>query len=146
MKYLLTALILTLVAGMVEAQTARLSWTDNAGKNCTPTQCDQEDRYLVDAAVGAATFSTIATLPANSETYDHNVSTLAAGTVLTYRVCAENTAGKTCSPGAKFTVPSQPPPPPPKQQIVVPLPAGAVGVSWVCPAGKSYDQAANACI
>jgi len=114
----------------VNAQTATATWQDNSGLACTPTQCDQEDRFVLEFAAGAGAFQIAGTTAPNITTLNHNISTFAVGTVLTYRVCAENSIGRSCSVATKYTVPAAPAP---VQQIVIPIPPGAVGVTFVFP-------------
>ena len=133
MRYSKIALLCGALLGSVawtsaQAQTATATWQDNSGNACTATQCDQEDRFIIEMAIGSGGFSQVGTTPPNVTTFSHSVSTIPAGTVLTYRVCAENTAGRTCSTAAKYTVPTAPP-----AQVVLPIPPGAIGVTFVFP-------------
>jgi hypothetical protein len=113
-----------------QAQTAVSTWQDNSGNGCTPQACDQEDRFIVEFAAGSNPFAAAGTTPPNVTTFNHDVSGYPVGTIITYRVCGENTAGKACSGGVKYTVPAAPPP---VQQVVIPIPPGAVGVQFVFP-------------
>jgi hypothetical protein len=128
----LLALLVSLFAWTsAEAQTAVATWQDNSGNGCTPQACDQEDRFILEFAAGSNPFAVAGTTLPNVTTLNHDVSMYPAGTTLTYRICAENTAGpKACSAGVKYTVPAAPPP---VQQVVIPIPPGAVGVQFVFP-------------
>lgn len=73
-----TALTSTVISG----SQINLSWTDNS---------NNEDGFKIEQKIGAGTFTQIATVGANVNTY--NNTGLAAGTTYTYRVSTYNSAG-----------------------------------------------------
>ncbi len=97
-----------LLASITSATQVTLDWTDNA---------TNETGYLVQRAVGAGAFATLATTPANSSTYID--TTALAGTTYSYQVLAFNVLGnsapsntatitfaKPAAPSALVAVPS----------------------------------------
>jgi hypothetical protein len=136
MKRLISALVLVLgLVGIVSAQTAHLSWQDMS---------HNETSFGVEAAAGPQNFQFVTSVPQDVTFFAHDVSHLVGGTIITYRVYAENLAGKGYGPSVKFVVPFQQTPPPPV--VTIPNAPGAIGLTWVCPPGKQYDAAKNACI
>lgn len=114
---------------------AQATWQDNS---------NNEDGFILQVAIGSGGFQEIGRTAANVTTFTHDVSAIPAGTVLTYRVGAFNVVGVAWdATGAKFTVPSVVVPPP---SPTLPVPPGAVGITWVCQIGFKYDAAKNACV
>jgi hypothetical protein len=61
---------------------AQASWQDNSGNNCTPTVCDQEDRFILEfGPAGSGTLQVAGVTLPNVTSFAHNLVGYAAGTV-----------------------------------------------------------------
>ena len=93
MKTLLATIFFLALASAAQAQTATVTWTDNAGK--TPTVNDQETGFQIERSLNGGAFSLLVTTAADSQFYLD--ATVAADNSVDnkycYKVRAVNLAG-----------------------------------------------------